>query len=102
MSCPAQVPGRQECVPQCLCAITSREACEMKQPNVGEPGIFECKAGALELDYTLTNGQMFRWRKTPEGWWDAVVGKRMVRIRSIASSTRDTERFEFYTFPEGP
>ncbi len=56
--------------------------------------------GMLNLEYTLTNGQMFRWRKTPGDWWDAVDGSTMLRIRQLESDDSDLDSFEFLTYPE--
>src|SRR6476660_2030384 len=66
-----------------------------------EPGILTYPAGMLNLEYTLSNGQMFRWRQK-DGWWDAVTGSRMVRIRQVKSHLVDMDRFEFGTYPGGP
>jgi N-glycosylase/DNA lyase len=33
------------------------------------------------LDATLACGQVFRWDRTPDGWWYGVVGSRMIKIR---------------------
>lgn len=63
--------------------------------------ILEHPSGLLNLEYTLTNGQMFRWRKTGDGWWDAVTGARMLRIRHVESRTDQLDRFEYYTYPQG-
>src|SRR5437868_15489897 len=67
-----------------------------------EPGILTYPAGMLHLEYTLSNGQMFRWRQTNDGWWDAVTGSRMVRIRQVESGQDGTDRFEFFTHPGEP
>ena len=74
----------------------------MASNPTGAPGTFVYPAGMLNLEYTLTNGQMFRWRNTANGWWDAVSGSQMIRIRQVDSEDRTHDRFEFYTFPEGP
>src|SRR5438552_16337263 len=63
------------------------------------PAIFTYPAGMLHLEYSLSNGQMFRWRQTRDGWWDAVTGAQMLRIRQVASDEEGVDRFEFYTFP---
>ncbi len=66
------------------------------------PSTFTYPAGMLHLEYTLSNGQMFRWRQTKDSWWDAVIGSRMLRIRQVASDEEGSDRFEFYTFPGEP
>ena len=65
-------------------------------------GTFEFPKGLLHLEYTLSNGQMFRWRQTPDGWWDAVTGDRMIRIRKVDDPASEVDRFEFFTFPGEP
>lgn len=35
----------------------------------------------FDLDATLACGQVFRWDRTPDGWWYGVVGNRVVKIR---------------------
>jgi N-glycosylase/DNA lyase len=55
--------------------------------------------GTLHLEYTLTNGQIFRWRKADEGWWDVVSGDRLLRIREPEVSG-DEEIFPYATYPE--
>jgi N-glycosylase/DNA lyase len=55
----------------------------------------------LHLEYTLSNGQMFRWRQK-DGWWDAVTGSRMIRIRQVESDREGIDRFEFETSPGTP
>ena len=35
----------------------------------------------FNLDATLTCGQVFRWDQTADGWWHAVVGNRVLKIR---------------------
>jgi N-glycosylase/DNA lyase len=64
-------------------------------------GTLEYPAGLLNLEHTLPNGQMFRWRRTRDGWWDAVTDGRMLRMR-LASSSGDMDVFEFATFPGEP
>jgi N-glycosylase/DNA lyase len=64
-------------------------------------GTLEFPAGLLNLEYTLTNGQMFRWRRSRDGWWDAVSAGRMLRLR-LASTTDQTDTFEFATYPGEP
>lgn len=64
-------------------------------------GTLEYPAGLLNLEYTLSNGQMFRWRRTRDGWWDAVTAGRMLRIR-LASSSDTIDVFEFDSYPSGP
>ncbi|HVG00045.1 MAG TPA: DNA glycosylase [Chloroflexia bacterium] len=72
----------------------------MPQGDAQQPSVLDYPAGQLHLEYTLSNGQMFRWRKTDDGWWDAVSGSRMLRIRHVQGPQPGTDRFEFYTYPE--
>jgi N-glycosylase/DNA lyase len=72
----------------------------MADGDAQQPSVLEYPAGQLHLEYTLTNGQMFRWRKTDDGWWDAVSGSRMLRIRQVQGPQPHTDRFEFFTYPE--
>jgi len=58
--------------------------------------------GLLHLEYTLSNGQMFRWRQASDGWWDAVSGARLLRIRQVESGAEQEDAFEFQTFPGPP
>ena len=58
-------------------------------------------AGMLHLEYTLTNGQMFRWKQLPGDWWTAASAGRVVRIRR-AGGDEGEDRFEYSTFPGGP
>lgn len=58
--------------------------------------------GLLNLEYTLSNGQMFRWRQTTDDWWDAVTGDRLIRIRKIDAGDASADTFEFYTYPGAP
>lgn len=62
--------------------------------------VLECPTGSLNLEYTLTNGQIFRWRKTNEGWWDVVTASRLLRIRQVEDADVGTDRFHYYTNPE--
>lgn len=62
--------------------------------------LLEYPAGMLNLEYTLSNGQMFRWRQAGEGWWDAVSGRKLLRIRQVESADAGQDRFEYSTFPE--
>jgi N-glycosylase/DNA lyase len=73
---------------------------QMALEDMGSASTFTCLAGMLNLEYTLTNGQMFRWRKTDAGWWDVVSGSRMVRLRQVEGSDPAKDQFEFFTFPE--
>lgn len=41
----------------------------------------DLKEQPLELDTTLACGQAFRWRRTQDGFWQGVVGDRLVRLR---------------------
>ncbi|MEA2574508.1 MAG: N-glycosylase/DNA lyase [Chloroflexia bacterium] len=72
----------------------------MAEEEALQPSMLEYPAGQLHLEYTLSNGQMFRWRKTEDGWWDAVIGSRMLRIRQVRSDTPGVDRFEYFTFPD--
>lgn len=38
-------------------------------------------APLLDLRWTLASGQAFRWRETPDGWWEGVVRSRLLRLR---------------------
>jgi N-glycosylase/DNA lyase len=42
---------------------------------------------------------MFRWRKGVDGWWDAVSGSRLLRIRDVTESEAES-RFAYQTFPQ--
>src|SRR4051794_36690665 len=64
-------------------------------------GTLTYPAGMLHLEYTLSNGQMFRWRKASDGWWDAVTDGRVLRIMQVEQGT-DYDTFEFVTLPGGP
>jgi N-glycosylase/DNA lyase len=48
----------------------------------------------LNLDYTLTSGQTFRWRKLDNDWWTGVVRGKVIRIREAETG------FEWQTFPK--
>src|SRR5881398_3451876 len=63
---------------------------------------FSYPKGMLNLEHTFANGQMFRWRQTSEGWWDAVAAGRMLTIRQISHSDQDSDGFEYATYPNGP
>src|SRR5512138_2125830 len=65
------------------------------------PATITLPAGALNLEFTLTNGQMFRWRKTSDGWWDAVRAGQMVRIRRTEQAG-EFDAFEYVTYPGEP
>ena len=56
-------------------------------------------SGQLKLEHTLTNGQMFRWRQTKDGWWDAVTAGKLLRIRHIDGAPDGSDWFEFITYP---
>ena len=58
--------------------------------------------GLLNLEYTLSNGQMFRWRQSADDWWEAVTGERLIRIRKADGVDDSTDTFEFYTYPGEP
>jgi N-glycosylase/DNA lyase len=70
--------------------------------RTAETGTLEYPSGMLNLEYTLTNGQMFRWRQSADGWWDAVTGSRVIRIRAAESNDPEVDRFDFQTFPGDP
>ncbi|MEN6442499.1 MAG: DNA glycosylase [Methanoregula sp.] len=40
----------------------------------------------FSLDRTLGCGQVFRWDKTPDGWWYGVVGGRVIKCRQDGST----------------
>lgn len=65
-------------------------------------GVLEYPAGLLNLEYTLSNGQMFRWRQTNDGWWDAITGARMIRIRPLVLGAGGVDKFEYQTLPGAP
>ena len=65
-------------------------------------GKLQYPKGLLDLEYTLTNGQMFRWRKADSGWWDAVSGSTLMRIRQTDRCTDESDEFEYQTLPGGP
>ena len=65
-------------------------------------GTFVYPKGLLNLEYTLSNGQMFRWRQTADGWWEAVTGDRLIRIRKVGSGDDGLDTFEFWTYPGEP
>jgi N-glycosylase/DNA lyase len=44
----------------------------------------------LSLDITLSCGQVFRWQKADNGWWQGIVGDRMIRIRQDGRTLRYT------------
>ncbi|MDO8683922.1 MAG: DNA glycosylase [Armatimonadota bacterium] len=48
----------------------------------------------LNLDYTLTSGQAFRWKKMSDGWWRGVVSANILQIRQAEIG------FEWETFPD--
>ncbi len=68
----------------------------MPEAQTSGVSVLEYPAGLLDLEYTLTNGQMFRWRKAEDGWWDAVTGARLLRIRQVEGA----DRFEYVTLPQ--
>ncbi|MEO8284958.1 MAG: DNA glycosylase [Chloroflexota bacterium] len=74
----------------------------MEQAGEQNPGILERPSGTLNLEYTLTNGQLFRWRQTADGWWDVVTGARLIRIRQIEHAAQGMDTFEYKTFRDGP
>jgi N-glycosylase/DNA lyase len=56
-------------------------------------------AGMLHLEYTLTNGQMFRWKQLADDWWTAASAGRVLRIRRVAGDDSGEEEFEYRTYP---
>jgi N-glycosylase/DNA lyase len=74
----------------------------MAAATKGAVGTLDFPAGLLNLEYTLANGQIFRWRQSADGWWDAVTGSRLLRIRRVISDNDGMDRFEFQTFPGEP
>lgn len=48
----------------------------------------------LNLTYTLTCGQAFRWKLDDEGWWSAAVGEKVLRVREADSG------FLWETYPD--
>ncbi len=58
-------------------------------------------AGGLHLEYTLANGQCFRWRRDPAGksgapdaeYWHGIVGGRVVWLARIPGTDGDTLRY---------
>jgi N-glycosylase/DNA lyase len=74
----------------------------MSANETKDAGTLQYPKGLLHLDYTLSNGQMFRWRQPPDGWWDAVTGDRLIRIRQLDNSATDFDSFEYFTFPGEP
>lgn len=72
----------------------------MAETGIGKLDTFTYPAGMLHIEYTLANGQMFRWRKGNDGWWDAVSGSTLLRLRQVGSDDPATDRFEYETFPE--
>ncbi len=55
--------------------------------------------GMLNLEYTLSNGQMFRWRRAGDAWWEAITGPTLIRIRQAGREGDRGDRFEFYIWP---
>lgn len=49
----------------------------------------------LNLNYTLTSGQAFRWRLDEEGFWGAPVKGQIIRIRED-----DSDGFVWQTYPD--
>lgn len=62
-------------------------------------GSFTYPTSMLDLEYTLANGQIFRWRQSGNGWWDVVSGSKMLRIRKIEGDGGSEDTFEYETFP---
>lgn len=65
----------------------------------GQGGELTYPAGLLNLEFTLTNGQLFRWRKAADGWWDVVTRSRVISIRRVLSDDADSDCFEFRLYP---
>jgi N-glycosylase/DNA lyase len=74
----------------------------MRETVPNAPGVLNYPKGLLHLEYTLSNGQTFRWRQLPDGWWDAVTGGNLIRIRQIESADTDLDTFEYHTLPGEP
>ena len=74
----------------------------MVSQSAGPTGVLEFPAGQLNLEYTLTNGQMFRWRQGAEGWWEAVTAGRLIRIRHAVTNDNGLDKFEMQTLPGEP
>jgi len=56
--------------------------------------ILEYPKEYLNLTYTLTCGQAFRWKLDDEGWWSAPVKGKVLRIKETGSS------FLWETYPD--
>lgn len=74
----------------------------MPQDATSSTSILSYPSGMLNLEYTLTNGQLFRWRQTQNGWWDVVSGQTMLRIRQIAANVDGLDSFEYEIFSSTP
>lgn len=61
---------------------------------------FTYPAGMLHIEYTLSNGQMFRWRKGNDGWYEAVSGSTLLRLRQVAGDDPQLDTFEYETLPQ--
>ncbi|MFL5735661.1 MAG: DNA glycosylase [Chloroflexia bacterium] len=71
----------------------------MEAKPTAHTGTLRYPAGMLHLEYTLTNGQIFRWKKLPDGWWTAAAADRVLRIRPVESTAPGEDEFEYDTFP---
>jgi N-glycosylase/DNA lyase len=71
----------------------------MAETAKADTGLLEYPVGTLDLEYTLTNGQLFRWRKGNDGWWDVVTGNRAISMKVLSGEDQSTQRFEYRTYP---
>jgi len=74
----------------------------MAPDSKASSGVLDFPAGLLDLEYTLTNGQMFRWRHTADDWWEAVTANRLIRNRPTSLDHDGHDSFEFQTAPGDP
>src|SRR5687767_993609 len=57
-------------------------------------------AGQLNLEHTFANGQMFRWRRAKDDWWEVVTAGKLLRIRENAQGGDGHDKFEYLTYPK--
>src|SRR5687767_3614665 len=62
-------------------------------------GSLSLAADQLDLEHTLSNGQLFRWRRSKDGWWDVVTGGTLLRMRAVAGDKNESAPFKFMTYP---